>query len=92
MKKSLIGKNLDEFSDLCSELGVEDFRSKQLFNWMYRNKVSDFTELKNLPKNLDSTDRLAAAVCHFYNSDKIVSNSKYSSWNSYIKNNPEKID
>jgi len=52
MKKSLIGKNLDEFSDLCSELGVEEFRSKQLFNWMYRNEVSDFTELKNLPKPL----------------------------------------
>ena len=52
MKKSLIGKNLDEFSDLCSELGVEDFRSKQLFNWMYRNEVSDLTELKNLPKSL----------------------------------------
>ena len=52
MKKSLIGKNLDEFSDLCSELGVEEFRSKQLFNWMYRNEVNDFTELKNLPKFL----------------------------------------
>ena len=52
MKKPLIGKNLDEFSDLCSELGVEEFRSKQLFNWMYRNEVSDFTELKNLPKPL----------------------------------------
>ncbi len=23
--------------------------------------------LKELPKNLDSTDGLAAAVCHFYN-------------------------
>lgn len=48
--------------------------------------------IKQLPKNLDSTDGLAAAVCHFYNSDKIISNSKYSSWSSYIKNNPEKID
>ena len=52
MKKSLIGKNLDEFSDLCSKLGVEEFRSKQLFNWMYRNEVNDLTELKNLPKSL----------------------------------------
>ena len=52
MKKSLIGKNLDEFSDLCVELGLENFRSKQLFNWMYRNEVNDLTELKNLPKSL----------------------------------------
>ena len=48
--------------------------------------------LKELPKNLDSTDGLAAAVCHFYNSDKLISDKKYSSWNSYIKNNPDKID
>ena len=48
--------------------------------------------IKQLPKNLDSTDGLAAAVCHFYNSDKIVPNNKYSGWSSYIKNNPEKID
>ena len=41
--------------------------------------------IKQLPKNLDSTDGLAAAVCHFYNSDKIVSNSKYSSWTGYLK-------
>ena len=48
--------------------------------------------IKELPKNLDSTDGLAAAVCHFYNSDKLISDNKYSSWNSYIKNNPDKID
>ena len=48
--------------------------------------------IKELPKNLDSTDGLAAAVCHFYNSDKLISDKKYSSWNSYIKKNPDKID
>ena len=53
MKKSLIGKNLDEFSDLCLELGVENFRSKQLFNWIYRNEANDLTELKNDQTNID---------------------------------------
>ena len=48
--------------------------------------------IKELPKNLDSTDGLAAAVCHFYNSHKLISDKKYSSWNTYIKNNPDKID
>ena len=48
--------------------------------------------IKELPKNLDSTDGLAAAVCHFYNSNKLISDKKYSNWNSYIKNNPDKID
>ena len=48
--------------------------------------------IKELPKNLDSTDGLAAAVCHFYNSDKLISDKKYNSWGSYIKNNPDKIN
>ena len=62
MKKSLIGKNLDEFSDLCSELGVENFRSKQLFNWMYRNEVNDLTELKNIPKSLIDDLRIGHCI------------------------------
>ena len=52
MKKSLIGKNLDEFFRPMHRISVENFRSKQLFNWMYRNDVNDLTELKNLPKSL----------------------------------------
>ena len=51
--------------------------------------ISKFDEI---PKNLDSTDGLAAAMCHFFNSKKITSiGTKFSGWQSYIKNNPEKI-
>ena len=62
--------------------------SKEQVAKMLQNLLS----IKNLPKNLDSTDGLAAAVCHFYNSGNIKSYNKYNSWSSYIKNNPEKID
>ena len=48
--------------------------------------------IKELPTNLDSTDGLAAAVCHFYNNESISTDKKYSGWNSYIKNNPKKIN
>ena len=61
--------------------------SKEQVAKMLKNILS-FDEM---PKNLDSTDGLAAAVCHFYNSDKLISDKKYSSWNTYIKNNPDKI-
>ena len=47
--------------------------------------------IEKLPKNLDSTDGLAAAVCHFYNSKKKNFEGKYSSWSSYIKQNPNRI-
>ena len=36
--------------------------------------------IKSLPKNLDTTDGLAAAVCHYYNKGKIDSKKSYSGW------------
>ena len=47
--------------------------------------------LKTLPKNLDSTDGLAAAVCHFYNEGRVEVGKSYSGWGSYIKKNPGKV-
>jgi len=47
--------------------------------------------LKELPKNLDSTDGLAAAVCHFYNSNKIVTGKSYSGWDAFIKQNQDRV-
>ncbi|NQW37212.1 MAG: crossover junction endodeoxyribonuclease RuvC [Flavobacteriales bacterium] len=41
--------------------------------------------LKTLPKNLDATDGLAAAVCHFYNQGKTSGEKKYSGWTAYVK-------
>ena len=49
-------------------------------------------QLKELPKNLDATDGLAAAVCHFYNADRIQVGKSYSGWASFVKNNPNKIE
>ncbi len=48
--------------------------------------------LKKLPKNLDSTDGLAVAVCHFYNSGKTVGTKNYAGWSSFVKKNPNKIN
>jgi len=48
-------------------------------------------DLKTLPKNLDATDGLAAAVCHFYNSGKAIGGKNYSGWASFVKQNPKKV-
>lgn len=45
-----------------------------------------------LPKNLDSTDGLAAAVCHFYNGNKAKTGTNYSSWSAFVKKNQDKIN
>ena len=47
--------------------------------------------LKELPKNLDSTDGLAAAVCHFFNSGKVIGEKSYSGWDAFVKQNEERI-
>ena len=48
-------------------------------------------KLKELPKNLDATDGLAAAVCHFYNSGKVVGGKNYTGWASFVKDNEKRI-
>ncbi|MEP0479451.1 MAG: crossover junction endodeoxyribonuclease RuvC, partial [Nonlabens sp.] len=47
--------------------------------------------IKELPKNLDMTDGLAAAVCHFYNSGRIEVSKNYSGWASFVKQNEKRI-
>ena len=53
--------------------------------------LQSLLKIEKLPKNLDSTDGLAAAVCHFYNSQNSFGEKKYSGWASFVKNNQEKI-
>ncbi|MBA22467.1 MAG: crossover junction endodeoxyribonuclease RuvC [Flavobacteriales bacterium] len=46
---------------------------------------------KTMPKNLDSTDGLAAAVCHFFNGGANSKEKKYTGWNAFVSQNPGKI-
>jgi crossover junction endodeoxyribonuclease RuvC len=47
--------------------------------------------LKELPKNLDSTDGLAAAVCHFFNSGRVEVGKSYSGWDAFVKQNENRV-
>lgn len=53
--------------------------------------LQQLLQLKTLPKNLDSTDGLAAAVCHFFNSGNTSAEKKYSSWTVFVKDNQKRI-
>lgn len=48
-------------------------------------------KIGKLPKNLDATDGLAAAVCHFYNSGRTEIGKSYTGWDAFIKQNPKRI-
>ncbi|WP_443089630.1 crossover junction endodeoxyribonuclease RuvC [Zunongwangia sp. HGR-M22] len=53
--------------------------------------LQSMLNLKTLPKNLDSTDGLAAAVCHFYNSGRTEIGKSYTGWDAFVKQNPGKV-
>lgn len=53
--------------------------------------LQDIFKIKVLPKNLDSTDGLAAAVCHFYNRNSPVTSKKYTGWSAYVSQNPSQV-
>lgn len=53
--------------------------------------LQSLLQLKTLPKNLDSTDGLAAAVCHFYNSGRVEVGKSYSGWASFVKQNENRV-
>ncbi|MDA3928412.1 MAG: crossover junction endodeoxyribonuclease RuvC [Prolixibacteraceae bacterium] len=47
--------------------------------------------LTDLPKDLDATDALAVAFCHYLQSGKIKQEKAYSGWGDFIKKNPGRI-
>ena len=61
--------------------------SKEQVSGMLINMLS----IKNVPKYLDATDGLAAAVCHALQNTKTTSHKK-SSWQQFIKNNPKRVN
>lgn len=47
--------------------------------------------LEEIPKNLDATDGLAVAVCHFYQRGLPSGKKGLASWEEYIRKNPGRI-
>lgn len=50
-------------------------------------------EIEGVPDNLDITDALAVALCHYYQGNKSISNGRksYSSWKTFVSDNPDRI-
>ncbi|MGV8947582.1 MAG: crossover junction endodeoxyribonuclease RuvC [Lutibacter sp.] len=48
-------------------------------------------KIKELPTNLDATDGLAAAVCHFYNNGNTTSKKNYTGWEAFVKQNGKRV-
>ncbi len=63
--------------------------SKEQVQQMLRH-ILNIPQESILPQ-LDATDALAAALCHFYESSKPVTAAKASSWKAFIAQNPDKV-
>lgn len=50
----LLGRSLDEIEELVGDLGVQPFRAKQLYHWIYQHDVKTFEEMHTLPARLRS--------------------------------------
>jgi len=47
--------------------------------------------ITELPTNLDATDGLAAAMCHFYQESNPISTNPSGSWKEFISKNPSRV-
>ncbi|MDR1055659.1 MAG: 23S rRNA (adenine(2503)-C(2))-methyltransferase RlmN [Prevotellaceae bacterium] len=48
MKQYLFGKTLDELKESTSSLGLPAFTARQLADWFYKKKITNFAEMTNL--------------------------------------------
>ena len=48
-------------------------------------------KIEKLPKNLDATDGLAVALCHYFQGGSNERGVSYSGWKAFVKMNPGKI-
>jgi crossover junction endodeoxyribonuclease RuvC len=46
--------------------------------------------IKTLPKQLDATDGLAAAVCHYFQKNPVSGEKAYSGWKGFLSDNPDR--
>jgi crossover junction endodeoxyribonuclease RuvC len=53
--------------------------------------LKNLLKIKELPKDLDATDGLAAAMCHFYQSNNPTIDKSYNSWKDFINKNQSRI-
>lgn len=54
--------------------------------------LQNLLQIETLPKNLDSTDGLAAAVCHFFNQGRSNQGKQYSGWDAFVRQNKDRIE
>lgn len=72
---TLLGKTEKELIEFVTELGEAPFRGRQLYQWIYARRATDFDQMTDLPKSLREKLSQSATVTEtkiervFYSSD-----------------------
>ncbi len=53
--------------------------------------LQQYLKISDMPKHLDATDGLAAAVCHFFQKQNLISSGGAKSWKEFIRQNPGRV-
>jgi crossover junction endodeoxyribonuclease RuvC len=53
--------------------------------------LKSILNIKEMPKHLDASDGLAAAVCHHFQRNMSSGGKSYTGWGAFLKKNPEKL-
>ncbi len=66
--------------------GVGQASKEQVSSMLHR-----MFSIEDMPINFDASDGLAAAVCHFYESQSRLPSNKSKGWAEFIRSNPDRI-
>ena len=53
--------------------------------------LKSILNIKEMPRHLDASDGLAAAVCHYFQRNKNSKAKSYTGWKDFLKDNPKKL-
>ena len=88
------GKNVQSMLKLGRAQGVAMAaaleRDIPIFEYAPLKIKLSITDESMLPQ-LDATDGLAAAVCHYFQTNNPISEKKYTGWKDFIAKNPGKV-
>ena len=49
LKNNIKNYNLEELQKIVEKLGEKKYRAEQIFNWIYKENVTSFDDMANLP-------------------------------------------
>ena len=53
--------------------------------------LKSILKIQDMPKELDASDGLAAAVCHHFQKNTTSRKNNYKGWGAFLKENPDKL-